>query len=137
MTQAIEPFNPQSYAEKLRDKIKSALVDIVPDEQWERLIKAEIETFFRSTTRDTRSYQWTETVPSDFQSVTRRILTEEACKRVKEMLNEPEWTSVWADGRVLAGQKITDILVANAGPILAAWVGQSFQMAVDQFKNQR
>lgn len=131
----ITPFNPVSYAEKLRDKIKSALVDIVPDEQWADLIKKEVEAFFAKK-NVTRNYNnQISDSESEFSAIARQVLGEEAKKHIRAELETPGWADVWDNGRLAGSESLRKLLMENAPLIIASAFDGTFQAVLQQVRN--
>ena len=73
MTTEVTKFDPATYVDKVRDKIKQSLIDIIPDEQWNAMLKAEITMFFESR-NERQSYGPDRKVPSDFHRIATSII---------------------------------------------------------------
>lgn len=116
------------YAAKIRDRIKSALVDIIPDEQWTVMIQGEVDRFMKASTRESRSYYTTtERVPSGLEEVVQSVLREETIKRVKAMLATPEWAGHWDGTQHTVGEKVAAIIRDNSRAIIESWLGEHVQ----------
>lgn len=88
MTNAIEkpaPFDPSATINAIRDRIRGAMLDIIPDEQWDALIKAEMHAFMNDTV-EKRSYGESVTRPAGFKIIVREMLEEDAKKRLTAVL---------------------------------------------------
>lgn len=57
---AIEKFDPSKLMDGVRDRIKATFVSMIPDAQWEQLVKAECDKFFNleDTYRGSMVAQW-------------------------------------------------------------------------------
>ena len=47
MSEVSKNQKPMDFVGKLKERIKEQFLDVVPDEEWDRLIKSEIESFFK------------------------------------------------------------------------------------------
>src|SRR4051812_12848305 len=79
---AIEKFDPSKLMDGVRDRIKATFVSLIPDAQWEQLVKAEIDRFFESN----RDYSYRERATSDFQKVVMEVLSDITKEKVREAL---------------------------------------------------
>lgn len=128
MTAEIVKFDPGSYVEKLREKVKAALVDVVPDEQWDAMIKGEIDGFFKD--KEVREYGSARTIPSAFKQVAERLIRDEAEKMVKDMLQAPEWQGYWVGQKMVAGASVQAFLKEHSGEIIERWIGGAIQQVI-------
>jgi len=128
-------FDPRALAEQLRDKIRVDMATLMPDEMWEALLKKEMETFFEKQT--TTDYHGRRTVdrPSVFHEIVTEIMREETKKRVRDMLNKPEWDGFWDGQEQRAGEKIEELIKKNAGAILASVLSESISSVVGQMRH--
>ena len=37
----VTKFDPASYVDKVRDKIKQSLIDVIPDDQWNAMLRSD------------------------------------------------------------------------------------------------
>jgi hypothetical protein len=86
-------------ASKLRDKIKSAFVDLIPEERWDAMLKAEVAKFMSGTPEHRNGYgNYVAAQPSEFskvcQSVLSEMIREEAKKRFAEVKQEDVFKAV-------------------------------------------
>lgn len=137
MTTAIEkpaPFDPAAAVNAIRDRIRGAMLDIIPTEQWDALIKAEMHAFMND--RVTGSGYNQNTYPSGFKKIVHEMLEEDAKARVKALLSSPEWQAKWtgSGGDTEASDAVKAYVTANAGAILNAWVGNAIQQVVQQMQ---
>jgi hypothetical protein len=126
------------YAAKIRDRIKAALVDIIPDDQWTMMIKAEVDRFLTSSTRD-RSYGYAERVPSGLEEIVNQVLREEVTQRLKAMFATPEWAGQWdgTKGEFKVSERVSELIRKNAPDIIEAWLGEAVQQILRNMQNMR
>jgi len=136
MSTEVTKFDPTSYVDKVRDKIKQSLIDVIPDEQWNVMLKAEIEGFFKS--KISSHYGEQREQPSDFRRIVLGVLEEEVKKRVRDMLSSAEWTSYWDGTKQQAGEEIARIARENGAAILAKWLEAAIGQVISsiRFNNQ-
>ena len=136
MSTEVTKFDPASYVDKVRDKIKQSLIDVIPDDQWNVMLKAEIEGFFKSKTYSQYGEQREQ--PSEFRRIVLGVLEEEVKKRVRDMLASAEWSSYWDGNKQQAGEEIARIARENGAAILAKWLEAAIGQVIAsiRFNNQ-
>lgn len=132
MSDQIAKFEPANYVEKLRDKMKSAICDIIPDEQWDAMLKAEIDGFFKERVQKDHWGNQDKVIPSSFHQAIEQVLSDECKNRVSEMLKSPEWTGYWDGQKQIAGAKIEEMVREQGVEILNRWLGAAIQQVVAQ-----
>lgn len=123
----IAPFDPTSYVDKIREKIKSSLVDIIPDAQWDAMLRLEVTRFFENkidTTPQNSYYGQAKPreVPGEFRQVVLAELEKETVRRVKELLASEEWRVYWDGTKLNVGAKIAELARDNGAAILSKWL---------------
>lgn len=143
MTDVPARIDPSAFADRLRDRIRSTLGDLIPEEQWNVLMKAETERFFNPR-REGQGY-YERSTPSDFTTIVQAALGEHVRERVKKYLEtDPEWQKQW-DGQNVAGipKKLDEMIERNLPVLMRECVGLFFtgfaahasmnaQMQIDQ-----
>lgn len=137
MSNEVTKFDPTTYVEKVRDKIKQSLIDVIPDEQWNAMLKAEIEGFFKSKTTSSHYGEQRE-LPSEFRRIVLGVLEEEVKRRVREMLAGPDWQSYWDGNKQKAGEEIARLARENGAAIVAKWLEAAIGQVISsiQFHNR-
>ena len=138
MSTEVAKFDPATYVDKVRDKIKQSLIDIIPDEQWNAMLAAEISSFFKEQVVPGNGYRETTTKPSEFRRIVLVVLEEETKKRVRDMLASPEWSSYWDGNKQKAGEEIARIAQENGAAIMAKWLEAAIGQVISniRFNNQ-
>lgn len=132
----VTKFDPANYVDKVRDKIKQSLIDVIPDDQWNTMLRAEIESFFK--TRTYSHYGEQKEQPSEFHRIVLNVLEEETKKRVRDMLSGSEWVSYWDGTKLKVGDEIGRIARENGAAILAKWLESAIGQVIDSIRfNQR
>lgn len=131
----VAKFNPTTYVDKVRDKIKQSLIDVIPDEQWDAMLRSEIEGFFKSkvvsggyAVGDKREQ------PSEFRRIVLGVLEEEVKKRTREMLSGPDWAAYWNGNNMQAGEEIARIARENGAAILAKWLEAAIAQVISSLR---
>lgn len=123
--QAIAAFNLGDAAKTLRDKIRHAFVELIPPEQWEAMVKKELESF---TKESVGVDQWgrSKTQPSVFSEVCKEVYRERLTEQVKALLASPEWQGSYNGTGVKASAAIQEWLTINADKLLIVVLNQMF-----------
>jgi transcriptional regulator of heat shock response len=130
-----KPFDPAAAVNAIREKIRGAMLDIIPDEQWDSLIQAEMKAFTTDTV-ERKHYGDPVTVKAGFKVLVRQVLEAEAKERVKTVLDSPEWQSQWSNEsqRQEAGEAIKSYLTKHGPDIMrecmSAFVAQAMQQTI-------
>lgn len=128
----VEKFDPAQLMQGVKDRIKATFVSLIPDEQWEQMVKSEVDLFFkpRETGYQNRQYA------SDFQILVRDMLNKDAESRLKEYLKSKEFDVTWMEyGRPVASEAVRAMVIDNAGAILASFYSGMFATYLQQFTN--
>lgn len=131
--QPLTKFDPQSYADKLRDRMKASMVDIIPDEEWEMLLKTQLKDFFEDKSVVT-AFGERKAQPSPFKNAVVQVLEEETKKRIREMLERPEWSGYWNGQEAVAGKAIEEMVKEHGADILNNWLSSAIQAVVSRIK---
>jgi hypothetical protein len=133
----IAKFDPATYVDKVRDKIKQSLVDVIPDDQWNAMLRAEISSFFENRIEPGDWNRAATTKLSEFRRIVQTVLEEETKKRVREMLSGPDWASYWDGTKQKAGEEIARIARENGAAILAKWLEAAIGQVISSIQFQR
>jgi hypothetical protein len=92
--QGIQAVGLEDAAKQLREKIRLAFVELIPKEQWEAMVKAELESF---TKERTGHDNWNHKVqkPSVFHEVAEEVYRAHVKALVKAELDRPEFAAAW------------------------------------------
>ena len=133
MSDEVTKFDPSTYVDKVRDKIKQSLIDVIPDEQWNTMLKAEISGFFEHRT-DRDRWGGTTTTMSEFHRIVKLVLEEETKKHIRDMLASAEWTSYWDGTKQKAGEEIERIARENGAAIIAKWLESAIGQVISSIR---
>lgn len=130
----IEKFDPSTLMQGVKDRIKSTFVSLIPDEQWEQMVKAEVDGFF---TKKDIGYSSSKQYASNFELLVRDEINKEAKKRLVEYLSSPEFQVMWdTNGLPIASEEVKKMFIDNSGAILANMFAGMFANAFQQMKYQ-
>ena len=114
-------------SEKIRERIQSEFVTLVPKEMWERLVKKEVEWFLVDTGYHKNN-------PSPLRTMVRRELEKMFIEQVKIQLNEMDGS--WgADNKMHAGAAVKQMVKEIAPELWEIAVAGVVQRAIEGFKN--
>ena len=57
---AVEKFDPATIMQSVKDKIKATFVSLIPDVQWEQMVKSEVDYLFKKKDGNYYSRQYSE-----------------------------------------------------------------------------
>lgn len=118
-------IDPSQFVDKLRERIRSTLGELIPDDQWAAMMKAETERFFNRS-REGSGYFARER-QSDFQDIAVAVIADETRARFKAYFESSEdWRMRWnSSGENSAPKRIEAMIEANL-PLLMKEVVTSF-----------
>lgn len=119
-------IDPTVFADRLRDRIRSTLGDLIPEEQWNALMRAEVDRFFNEKREGSGYHE--RRYPSDFAAIVQEAIGQHVRERVKAYLdNDPEWKKKW-DGHDFTGipAKLEEMIEKNLPVLLRECVGLFF-----------
>ena len=128
MSNEVTKFDATEALKSVKERIKDAFVSLIPDEQWNEMVKKEVDTYFQVKDEgygERGRY-------SNFTREVHTCLQEEVKVRVKEYLQE-NFNNVWYENGVpVCNAKVEEMITKNAGKILSDMIGGSIQMALNQ-----
>lgn len=117
-----------SLGDAVRDKVRKAIMDSIPDEAMDSLVKAEFDRFFKDTNEYSRSQ------PSPFKILVQNEIQNLMKERVKELIKTKvdSLTEEWSgNGISLVGQ-----LVEEMAPHVLAGLSKNIAMnCIAQLRN--
>lgn len=126
MENEIKKFDVNEAMKNVKDKIKDAFVTLIPDEQWNEMVKKEIDSYFQKKQEGYGERGYSSSFSKDVHSV----LQQEVKDRVKQYLNE-NFNATWYDNGVpVCNAKVEEMITKNAGKILSDMIGGTIQMAL-------
>jgi hypothetical protein len=132
-TTEVAKFDPNSYVDKVREKIKLSLIEIIPDEQWNAMLKTEIAAFFENKVEQVSAYYSStkpRLIPSEFRQLVLGMLETETKRRVIEILATPEWSGYWDGTRMNVGEELARLARENGAAILSKWLEAAIAQVV-------
>lgn len=128
MSGEIEKFDAAQAMKNVREKIKDTFVSLIPDEQWNDMVKKEVDEYFKPKDEGYNN----RTQSSSFTRDVHQVLFEEVKVRVKEYLTA-NFTNTWNNkGVMVCDAKVEEFINNNAGKILADMIGTTIVNALQQ-----
>lgn len=97
----VTKFDPSTLMDGVKAKIKSAFVELMPEEAWINLVKGEQDKFFhkRQINKGSTHYPQWESAPSEFEEMVLVLMREECKKQLTEIFAKPEFKidKIWAN----------------------------------------
>lgn len=113
MAQEMAKLDLTQMADKLKAKIRDAFIELLPPEQFQALVEAELQRF---TQAQTISGQWghpDKTVPSAFAAVCAEVFREHVKAELKRLLDSPEYQQTWSPERPQLSDAVKEWLTEN------------------------
>lgn len=134
MANDIEKFDPSQLMNGVRNRIKATFVSLIPDEQWEKMIKKEADNFFASREKPTY-YDRDKSGKSEFQLVCIDVMNEVAKIKIGEYLEQYK-NEIWNGNELVANEKLKQLLIEYAPQILASMMANKCQQVINEMKNR-
>ena len=129
----LEKFDPSTLMQGVKDRIKATFVSLIPDEQWDKMVKNEVDDYFKPKQI---GYSSDRKMASDFQILVRNIIENEATKKLKEYLTSPDFITMWAENGIpIASGQVKQMCIENSGQILANFYAGIFQNMLSMVAN--
>ena len=117
MSNDLTPLN--DIQARLREKIKVEFSGLVPDEQWDEIVRSAVSDFLKT----------------DLEAAVRHELGEEVARRIGDFFDSPEWIQHWqSDGTYAAGEKVREIVKENAANLVGIMVGSALQTCISEVR---
>ena len=133
MTTEVEKFDPSKLMDGVRDRIKATFVSLIPDAQWDDMVKKETDRFFEP--KEGSNY-YNNKKPSDFQNIVNEELMVVTKKKLSEYLNKKYETKYWSGGGLKASKALEKFILENSDKILLSVIGGMTQQMVSEMQNR-
>lgn len=125
----IEKFDPSKLMDGVKDRIKATFVSLIPDDQWEIMVKKEIDEFFREYNSGTQKRS------SDFQKLVFEALETKVKETIAKVFGEYTAGGYWATNERIVNEKIQNLISEHSGLILSSILGQHIETFLQQLRN--
>jgi len=122
----IKPFDPAELQKRVADTIKGQFAAMIPDAQWDTLVKKEMSAFIEDNG------------PGTLRGLVGEMMTAECRKKLDVYFSSPEWNSEWDTrwgGNQGAGKKAREFVLENLPSIMADLLAGAVQRGIDTFRN--
>lgn len=125
MNQQTQIAGLASVQEKVRERIQATFAELIPQELWEGLVRAELEAMTKKL------------IPELVQQMARERLA----NIVRAEFSKPEWQGKWdysgsGQYRTLGSEMVTEIVKAAAPEFVAALMGGLVQTMVQDLRSR-
>ncbi len=125
-------FNPNDALDAIKSRIKDVYVSLIPEEQWNEMVKNEIDRYFKRGDSPNAYGNSSSLKVSNFAHDVHAVLMEETKRRTREYLQN-NFTQQWdQNGVPRCNQLIEEMITKNSGKILADMIGGIFQNSIAQ-----
>ena len=126
MMEDVVKFDATEALKSVKEKIKDAFVSLIPDDQWNGMVKTEIDRYFI----EAKEGYAERGMSSNFTKDVHSVLSEEVKGRVRKYL-ETNFNSVWNTNCVpVCDNKVSEFIEQNAGKVLQNMIGDFMRMAL-------
>ena len=126
METEVKKFDANEAMKSVKEKIKDSFVSLIPDEQWNEMVKKELDEYFKERHEGSNYRNYASMFTKDVHS----IISDEVKVKVKEYLST-NFNNVWYNNGIpVCNEKVEEIISKNAGKILADMIGGTVQMAL-------
>lgn len=123
-------FNPNDALDAIKDRIKDVYISLIPEEQWNEMVKKEVHKYFEKNLEVNNGYGNRQDKTSSFANDVHSVLSAETKERTKKYLQD-NFNHLWSDNGVpKCNQMVEDMIIKNGGKILADMIGGHFQQAL-------
>jgi hypothetical protein len=127
---AVSVFDPAKLADAMRDKVRLELLNVITPEQWDAMIRKQIDEFTEPVVKNT-SHSGKVYSDSPFKLLINEMIKEKLKSQLKEYLDGPEFQSqVWRNGSMDATEAVKRIALEAAPAILSQMIQGVVQAAV-------
>lgn len=111
----------------VKDRIKATFVHLIPDEEWDKMVKNEIDAFFLQHKETSYNHP---RVWSQFQRIVWEELEKALRPKVKLALEDCK-SFQWDGNQLVIREIVQKMLIENSDRILASMIGQTVQSAIN------
>lgn len=116
----------KDFASTMRERIRAAVLDAIPQEKWDDLTKTALQEFFE----ERRSYHTAAPTPSEFQLLIRKVAEEIIREKVKAILTTDFMPTYNSELQEYVNENLRKVLVSAAPAIVESMFRQAAQHIV-------
>lgn len=137
MAGEIATLNTMDLAAKVQERVRGALVDLIPEDAWKAMIQREIKLWMEGETAKNNSYDSynnRSAIEPGIRRIVRAELESMFAANVKALLASEDWAGVWQGGKNTVGPEIAKLITENAAEILSGMLKSSISQVVHQMQ---
>lgn len=128
----VAQYDPDKLMDSVKARIRSEFAALIPEQAWTALVKKSVDSFFEKKRRQYSS----EESPSDFESLVAKLFYEDASRRIKAVLEGPEWASRWTGSEQMVSEAVGKLVKENVAEIVNRLLGNAIQSVVTGMQGQ-
>lgn len=107
----------QTFEQRVRDKLKKDIADLIPEEQLSKIVQIEMSEFLKT----------------DLPKMIKAMLAEEIKEAINREMRKPQWVGQYNDlARQNVSEQVTKIITENAALMMTSMMaGVSSQLVTD------
>jgi len=129
--QVAPKFDPESLIRSVKERIRDTYVSLIPDDQWESMVKKEIHSFFNENISN--EYSSNSIRVSTFRKIVWNEMEIAAKEYIKKELDEL-YSTDWNGFNVQPKQMVLDMCAENSAKILSNMIAGMFQNVINNMR---
>lgn len=122
-------FDPSQLMQGVKDRVKATFVALIPDEQWDQMVKKEVDDFF------SRKNMWEDyKEASPFQLLCRSVFEDISKCKIRDML-ENLASDQWENNRPKMNEELRKMLIESAPDLFVNMLKNMFQNCINTVRN--
>lgn len=137
MAGEIATINTMDLAAKVQERVRGALVDLIPEDAWKAMIQREIKLWMEgepAKNNNYDSYNNRSAIEPGIRRIVRAELESMFATNVKALLASEEWGGVWEGGKKTVGPEIAKLITENAAELLSGMLKASIASVIAQMQ---
>lgn len=145
----VEKFDPSTLMQGVKDRIKATFISLIPDDQWDVMVKKEIDSFFNelqkisiSSNKDTSQNYWNPSVhqsmvieQTPFRSMVWNFCAEACNKKLKESIIADYFDGLYNDSAEVKGG-LKNLIAEIAPGAAIQFFQQITEMQMHRLRNE-
>lgn len=116
----MENKHPVSFEDAVKQRLKSVVAELIPEERWDDIVRKTVEQFEKS----------------DLPKIVRDELIIKYREMIKEEFSKPEWVGQWAqDTNELVSEKVRQLIIESAPLVFASMMQGAMHSVMQDFRN--
>lgn len=136
----IEKFNPHTLAESIKERIKSDFVQLIPQEQWDQMVKSQIDALYmraKDLPGRPRTHMANTEIDQIIHDEITKIIRQKVREQIKREIDSPEWGGrLTCNGRRLPSEMAVKIARENGTDLLMGICRDIVECSVDNVRRE-